>query len=318
MTACRFILPKAGPRHIDFLLLPIIMNPGILYAAAAYAIWGMFPIYFKSLQEVPPLEIMLHRIVWSLLFVVVVLAWRRQWKWIGSTLSRPKVLGGFVASSLLLSANWFIYVWAVNHGHVVDASLGYFINPLVSVLLGFLLLKERMRPGQWAAVALAALGVAWLTWQSGTLPWIGLALAGSFGAYGLMRKIAVLGPLEGLSLETMLLFPCAAGALVYLAMEGNNAFVAASAPTQWLIVAAGPVTAVPLLLFAAGARRIPLSQLGLMQYIAPTLQLALGVWLYNEPFSTGRLLGFSLIWSALALYSLEGLWRARRAKAAMA
>jgi chloramphenicol-sensitive protein RarD len=287
------------------------MNTGILYAATAYALWGLFPIYFKALQAVPSLEIMLHRIVWSLVFVLIVLTWRRQWKWIGETLRRPKVLAGFAASAVLLSTNWFIYIWAVNTGRVVDASLGYFINPLVNVLLGFVLLRERMRPGQWGAIALAAAGVAWLTWHGGHLPWIGLTLAATFGTYGLLRKTAVLGPLEGLSLETLLLFPFAAVYLASLAAEGHNAFLAAPASTQWLLVAAGPITAIPLLLFAAGARRIPLSLLGLLQYIGPTLQLIIGVWLYGESFSGGRAAGFAVIWSALAVYSLEGLWQAR-------
>jgi hypothetical protein len=173
------------------------------------------------------------------------------------------VLGGFAISALLLSTNWYLYIWAVNNDRIIDASLGYFINPLVNVLLGFLILRERLRPGQWTAVALAALGVAWLNWQGGHLPWIGLTLALTFGTYGLLRKTAALGPLEGLSLETMLLFPFAFGYLLYLMSQGHNPFAAASSTTQWLLAAAGPITAIPLLLFAAGARRIPLSVLGL-------------------------------------------------------
>ena len=210
---------------------------------------------------------------------------------------------------MLLSSNWFIYIWAVNNGRIIDSSLGYFINPLVNVLLGFLLLRERLRPGQWAAVALAAAGVAWLTWQGGHLPWIGLLLAATFGTYGLLRKTAALGPLEGLSLETLLLFPLALAYLIVLTWNGHNTFLAAPASSRWLLVAAGPITAIPLLLFAAGARRIPLSVLGLLQYIGPSLQLLLGVWLYHEPFGGDRLIGFVMIWSALAVYSLEGLWR---------
>jgi chloramphenicol-sensitive protein RarD len=292
------------------------MQVGILYAAIAYVLWGVFPIYFKALQEVSPLEILLHRIVWALAFLLMVLAWRRQWSWIGKVLRQPKVLAGFTASAILLSLNWYIYIWAVNNGHVVDASLGYFITPLVNVLLGFLLLHERMRPAQWAAIALAAFGVAWLTWQAGHLPWIGLMLALSFGSYGLLRKTAALGPLEGLSLETFLLFPLAFGSLGVLAWHGHNAFAQAPTASKWLLAAAGPITAVPLLLFAAGARRIPLSTLGLLQYIAPSLQLLIGVWLYSEPFGGERLAGFVAIWSALAGYSLEGLWEAWSARTA--
>lgn len=294
------------------------MHAGMLYAAIAYAMWGLFPIYFKALHTVPPIEILVHRIVWSLLFLTIVLAWRKQWAWIGSVLRQPRVLAGFAASAALLSTNWFIYIWAVNNGRVVDASLGYFINPLVNVLLGFLLLHERLRPGQWAAVALAGAGVAWLTWQGGHPPWIGLGLALSFGFYGLLRKTAALGALEGLSLETLILFPFAMGYLIILTVGHHNAFAAAPPSSQWLLAAAGPITAIPLLLFAAGARRISLSLLGLLQYIGPTLQLLLGVWLYREPFGGARLAGFAMIWAALALYSAEGLWRAWSARSTAA
>lgn len=292
------------------------MNPGILYAAAAYALWGAFPLYFKALQDVPPMQIMVHRIVWSFVFVLLVLAFRRQWKWLGETMRRPKVIAGFAASAVLLSTNWFIYIWAVNDGRVVDSSLGYFINPLVNILLGFVLLRERLRIGQWLAIAIAAAGVLWLTWQTGHPPWIGLALALTFGTYGLLRKTAALGALEGLSLETLLLFPFAFGYLAWLTANQHNAFLAATASSQWLLAAAGPITAIPLLLFAAGARRISMATLGILQYIGPTLQLLIGVWMYHEPFSGNRLFGFAVIWSALAVYSLEGLWRARAGKPA--
>lgn len=291
------------------------MQIGILYAATAFILWGLFPIYFKALKDVSPLEILWNRIAWACVFLLIVLAARRQWAWIATVLRRPKVLAGFTASAVLLSVNWYIYIWAVNNNHVVDASLGYFMNPLVSVLLGFLLLHERLRPAQWAAVALAGVGVAWLTWQAGHPPWIGLALAFSFGIYGLLRKTAALGALEGLSLETFLLFPIAFGYLVLLALDHQNAFLQASESSKWLLVAAGPITAIPLILFAAGARRIPLSTLGLMQYVAPSLQLLLGVWLYNEPFGGKLLVGYAVIWSALALYSLEGIWQVWLARA---
>ncbi|MBC7501888.1 MAG: EamA family transporter RarD [Herminiimonas sp.] len=286
------------------------MRNGMLFAAAAYISWGLFPLYFKLLKDIPPAQILLHRMIWSLVFLAGVLALRKQWTWIGAVLRQPRVLAAFSVSALLLSTNWFIYIWAVNNGRVVDASLGYFINPLVNVLLGFMLLRERMRPGQWLAIAIAAGGVAWLTWQSGHPPWIGLALALSFGFYGLMRKIAVLGPLEGLSLETLLLFPIALGYLALLTIGGNNAFVTAPLSSQWLLAISGPLTAIPLLLFAAGARRIPMSVLGIIQYLSPSLQLLLGVWLYHEPFGGDRLIGFVAIWTALVVYSIEGLWRA--------
>ncbi|MDP9108783.1 MAG: EamA family transporter RarD [Pseudomonadota bacterium] len=286
------------------------MRIGMLYAAAAYLMWGLFPLYFKALQAVPAQQILTHRIVWSLLLLVVVLSVRRQWRWLRDLAGQPKVLAGFVGSACLLSTNWFIYIWAVNSGRVVDSSLGYFMNPLVNVLLGYLMLGERLRPVQWAAVALAGCGVAWLTWQSGHPPWIGLALAASFGLYGLLRKTASLGALEGLSLETLVLFPFALGYLIYLTMHDHNAFLQVSPVSQWLLVAAGPITAIPLLLFAAGARRISLATLGLLQYLGPSLQLMLGVWLYHEPFGQDRLIGFMAIWAALVVYSGEGLWRA--------
>jgi len=286
------------------------MRTGILSAALAFLCWGLFPIYFHALQDVPPAQILAHRVLWSLLFLVTVLSIRRQWKWLPGILRQPRVIASFIASAFLLSANWLIYIWAVNNGHVIESSLGYFINPLVNIMFGYVLLKERLRVGQWAAIGLAACGVAWLTWQAGVVPWIALLLAASFGAYGLMRKTAALGALEGLSFETMLLFPLAVGYVAWLSMHGENMFVTTgSDTTRWLLIAAGPITAIPLLLFASGARRIPLSVLGLLQYISPTMQFLLGVWLFHEAFSADRLVGFLLIWSALALYAAEGLWQ---------
>lgn len=293
------------------------MNRGVAYAALAFLIWGLFPLYFKALHEVPPMQILAHRMVWSLLFLCAVLTVRRQWQWLPDVLRRPRVVGAFTLSALLLSANWFIYIWAVNNGHVIDASLGYFINPLVNVLLGLLVLKERLRPGQWAAIGVAATGVLWLTWQAGQLPWIALLLAATFGAYGLLRKTAALAALEGLSFETLLLFPLAAIYVGWLTLHGDNAFLnTPSDGTRWLLAAAGPITAIPLLLFAAGARRIPLSVLGMLQYIGPTIQMLLGLTVFGETFSAERLAGFVIIWSALALYVMEGLWVSRRMAAA--
>jgi chloramphenicol-sensitive protein RarD len=288
------------------------MNAGILYAALAYVAWGLFPLYFRQVSAVPALEIVLHRTVWSLVFLLIVLAAMRRFGALKPVLGRPKQLLLFALSALLLSGNWLVYVWAVNNGHVIDASLGYFINPLVYVLLGYAFLQERLRPLQWAAVALAALGVLWLTWQAGQLPWIALLLAGSFGLYGLMRKTAPLGALEGLALETMLLAPLAVPALAVWTLLGGSAISHADAPTVGWLLLAGPVTAVPLLLFAAGARRIPLGTLGLLQYIGPTLQLLIGLWVFHEPFQAARALGFVLIWAALVLYSAEGLWMSRQ------
>ncbi|HTD05023.1 EamA family transporter RarD [Undibacterium sp.] len=283
------------------------MRKGILFASTSYILWGLFPLYFKALHEFAPIEILLHRMLWSLVFLSIVLSIRKQWSWLRGVMRQPRLIAGFAASALLLSGNWFIYIWSINNGRVIDSSLGYFMTPLVNVLLGFLLLQERLRPGQWLSVAIAACGVLWLTVQAGHVPWIGLSLALTFGSYGLLRKTAKLGALEGLSLETLLLFPVAAAYLALLANQGQSHFAGASTSSQLLLLAAGPITAIPLLLFAAGARRIPMSTLGLLQYISPSLQLILGVWLFKEPFNGDRLLGFIAIWAALAVYSLEGL-----------
>jgi chloramphenicol-sensitive protein RarD len=289
------------------------MNSGIVYASLAFFFWGLFPLYFHALDEVPPQEILAHRMLWSLMFLVIVLTVRQQWKWLPRVLRQPRILASFVASALLLTANWFIYIWSVNNGHVIDASLGYFINPLINVLLGLLVLKEKLRRGQWIAMAVAASGVAWLTWQAGELPWIALILGITFGGYGLLRKTAALAALEGLSLETMMLFPLALVYVLWLSWHGHNAFL--NTPhdsTRWLLAAAGPITAIPLLLFAAGARKIPMAVLGLIQYLSPTMQALLGVWVFHEAFPPARLAGFLVIWTALILYVLEGLWVSRR------
>ncbi|WP_028226641.1 EamA family transporter RarD [Paraburkholderia ferrariae] len=283
------------------------MNPGILYAFLAFVLWGLFPIYFKTLHQIPALELLAHRMAWSLLFVLAVLLVRHHWRWLRPVLRNPRLLGRFAASAVLLSANWGIYIWAVNAGHIVEASLGYFINPLINVLFGYAFLGERLRPLQWGAVGVAAAGVAWLTWHNGALPWISLALAVTFGGYGLLRKTAQLGALEGLTLETLLLFPVALVYLSALGLSGASHFGHAPLAFQLLLVCAGPVTAIPLLLFAAAARRIPLSTLGLVQYVTPTLQLLTGVLVYHEPFGPVRAAGYGAIWIALALYSFEGL-----------
>ncbi len=295
------------------------MHKGILSAALAYICWGLFPIYFKLLADIAPLEILVHRVVWSLVFVMVVLSARRQWAWLAQARRQPRVLGAFAVSALLLSVNWLTYIWAVTNGHVIEASLGYFITPLINVLLGYTVLHERLRAVQWMAVALAGFGVLWLAVQGGRVPWIALVLACSFGGYGLMRKTAPLGALEGLTLETMLLAPLATAVAIWGALKGMASFPVAgeaSALTNALLIGIGPVTAIPLLLFAAGARRIPMSTLGLLQYLGPSIQFVLGVWLFHEPFAAARGVGFGLIWLALLVYSVDGVRHGVRRTAA--
>ncbi len=287
------------------------MHTGLFAAALAYIIWGLFPLYFHQLREVPALEVVMHRSVWSLAFIVLVLLYQRRWAWLINVLQQPRKLAIFGTSALLLSSNWLLYVWAVNNGRVLEASLGYFINPLFNVLLGVLVLRERPRPLQWAAVGVAGLGVLWLGVAAGAPPWISLALAASFGLYGLLKKTAPLGALEGLALETLLLAPLAVPALAWMSTHGGT--LANATPSTWAwLLAAGPLTAVPLLLFAYGAQRIQLGTLGLLQYLGPSLQFALGVWVFHEPLHHNRLAGFALIWLALLIYSGETLWRLRR------
>jgi len=294
------------------------MHPGILYATLAYVAWGIFPVYFHQVAAVPAWEVVMHRTLWSMVFVTAVLVARKQLAWVAALRHQPRVVAAFLLSALLLSTNWLIYVWAVHNHHVVDASLGYFILPLVNVAMGYVFLRERPRPGQWMALAVAASGVVWLTVQTGHLPWIALALACTFGFYGLLRKTAVLGALEGLALETALLAPLAVGFLAWWTWTGQAVWVTADAATLGWLVAAGPITAVPLLLFAAGARRIPLATMGVLQYISPSLQFALGVWLFGETVQPARLAGFVLIWVALVLYTLEGGLQRRKAAIASA
>jgi chloramphenicol-sensitive protein RarD len=286
---------------------PTPARSGIVYSIAAYGLWGLFPLYFKAL-DVTPLEFLLHRVLWSALLLSGVLTAQRRWSWLWEMLRQRGVLLGSFVSASLLTVNWFIYIWAVTSHRVLDASLGYFINPLFSVVLGVILLKERLRALQWLAIALAALGVLWLTLQLGELPWVGLALAASFGGYGILRKTAALGAFEGLLVETLLLLPFALVALAVLVQAGRSGFLNGGASDRALLIFAGPLTVLPLVLFAAGARRIPLSLLGVLQYLAPTEQLLLGVLLWHEPFGTTKVVGYACIWLALVVYAGEGGW----------
>jgi chloramphenicol-sensitive protein RarD len=270
--------------------------------------WGLVPIYWKLLAHVPAIQVLGHRIVWSLaVLLILVIAMRR------SALARlsPRVIGLYAIAAALIAANWFLYIFAVNAGFIVETSLGYYITPLVNVVFGVVLFHERMRPAQWLAIALAAAGVVQLTFAYGALPWIAFGLAASFGTYGLAKKKAPLDPLAGLTLETAILAPLAIVYLVMLHRSGEGAFLHTGATSDALMIGGGLVTTVPLLLFAAAVRSVPLSVIGILQYIGPTLQFLLGVFVYHEPFSRTQLIGFSIVWAALAIYAGDSL-RARR------
>jgi chloramphenicol-sensitive protein RarD len=282
----------------------------------AYLIWGALPLYLRPLLGIPALTILAHRLVWCCLLVVLLIAMRGELGTVRTALVNPSTRRGLAGSAALISFNWLVYIWAIAEGHVVDSSLGYFINPLVNVVLGVAFLGERPNRVQWVAVACAALGVGWLTAQAGRLPWIALALAFSFGGYGLIRKVIAVDALAGLAAETALLTPLGLAWLAWQAVGGAGVFGGADAlRTAWLI-ASGLVTATPFALFAYGARRILYSTLGIVQYVAPSMQLACGVFVFGEAFPPSRAPGFGLIWMALAIYGADGLWRARRVRMA--
>jgi chloramphenicol-sensitive protein RarD len=286
-------------------------DKGILYALGAYALWGILPVYWKALELVPAIQILGHRVVWSFALLAVILLLRREGHALIAVRSSRRVLLLGALAAGLLGVNWLVYIWGVNSGHIVESSLGYFINPLVSVLLGVLFFKERLRPLQWTAVGMAACGVIYLTIRSGALPWISLVLALTFGFYGLLKKTSLLEALPGLSLEMAILFLPALAYLLLAQSQGSGAFGHAGVETNLLLAFTGVITALPILMFGMAARSIPLSLVGLLQYIAPTCQFLLGVLAYGEPFTHDRLIGFSVIWLALLLYWLEG-WQRRR------
>jgi chloramphenicol-sensitive protein RarD len=289
---------------------------GLIAATSAFLIWGLLPLYMRALDSVPPVEIMVHRLLWCCLFTLAILLLKGQLRRVPAILRQPHTAGLLLLSALLISANWLVYVWAVSARHVVEASLGYFVNPLVSVLLGVFVLRERLNGIQWTAVAIAGAGVVWLTLNVGRPPWIALVLAFSFAFYGLVRKRVEVDAITGLTVETLLLAPLAIAFLVW--RGGDGAFGAQGGWIDALLLASGVFTAVPLMLFAFGVRRVPLATIGLIQYLGPTLQLLIGVWLFGEAFTHVQALGFGLIWGALALYAIDGLWRRRRTAAVAA
>ncbi|UCL87617.1 EamA family transporter RarD [Pseudomonas sp. HS-18] len=289
-------------------------NPrrGYALGLTAYVIWGLFPIYFKLLERIPALEIITHRAIWSAVFgALLLLVWKHPGWW-RELRENPKRIAVLTASGLLIASNWLVYVWAVNNGHMIEASLGYYINPLINVLLGLVILRERLRPLQWIAVGLAALGVAQQLWQLGSLPWVSLALALTFGFYGLIRKQAPVAALPGLVVETWILLPLAIGYLVLFA-EGPSAHLDfwTTKDAFWL-AAAGPITLVPLVCFNAAARHLPYATLGFLQYLAPTLVLLQAILLFGEHLDTTRLISLCCIWAGLVVYSVDIWYRLSR------
>ena len=286
------------------------MKKGILYGIGAYALWGFFPLYWKLLKQIPAIQLIGHRIIWSCALLLAIIALTGQWADFRKTATFG-VIRVYTIAAILIGANWYMYVWAVNAGYVVETSLGYFINPLVSVMLGVVFFKERLRAAQWIPVGIAASGVGYLTFVYGRLPYIALLLAFTFGLYGMAKKLSPLGSLYGLTIETGILFVPALAYLLFVQSSGTGAFLHTGITADLLMIGAGLVTTVPLLMFASAARSIPLWSVGLLQYIAPTIQFLLGVFLYKEDFSRYQFIGFGIVWVALAIFLVESYLASR-------
>jgi chloramphenicol-sensitive protein RarD len=287
---------------------------GFWFGVTAYGLWGLFPLYWPLLEPSGAIEILCHRMVWSLVAVVAILAVLRRWAWIPVLLRQPRRLALIALAACVISVNWGLYIWGVNSGHVVETSLGYFINPLVTIGFGVLVLRERLRPAQWVAVGVGAVAVLVLAVGYGRLPWIALALAFSFGTYGLVKKKVSLGGIESLAAETAVQFVPASAVLVVLAVRGDGTFGTGSAGHSLLLACCGVVTAVPLVFFGMAAVRVPLSVLGLLQYLAPVFQFALGIAWFHEAMPPERWAGFALVWAALTLLTWDALHNAARTR----
>ena len=284
---------------------PSFMNRGILYAVSAYFIWGFIPIYIKLLGNVPAAQLLSHRIIWSFACLFIIIYLTRQLGLFRKAVFDRHVIGIHITAALLIGINWLVYVWAVNANFIVEASLGYFINPLLSVLLGVFFLREKLRIWQWVPIGIAAVGVLFIAFAYGKIPWIALVLAVTFGFYGMVKKKAVLGSLYGLGLETGILLLPAIFYIFYMESTGRGVVFNAHAMTMLLLMGAGVITVIPLLMFASAVQRIPLTFIGILQYIAPTLQFLVGVVIYKEPFNITKLIGFGIIWSALFIFGIE-------------
>lgn len=288
-------------------------HAGLLLGLGAYLLWGVLPLYFKLIDHVLPTALVAHRVLWSLFLLGALIAVLKRWSALAAAFRNPRLLAVLAATSLLIAANWLVYIWAVVNDHVLEGSLGYYLNPLVNVLLGVVLLKERLTRPQTAAVILAGAGVAVLAFGAGDGLWISLTLAGSFALYGFLRKVAPIEAIEGLTVETLLLAPVALGWLLWLDYQGQPA-TGGDPVSDLLLILSGAVTAVPLLLFTAAARRLPYSTLGFLQYVAPSIQFMLAVFLFGEAFTPAHMLCFGAIWTALAIFAVEGV-RTNRARA---
>ena len=284
---------------------------GLLFGVGSYVLWGLFPLYWPLLQPASPLEIVSHRAVWTLVFCLIVLALSKQLHSMIAIVKKPKIMAGLFLTTILVSINWLTYIWATNNGHVVEAALGYYINPLIIIAFGVLLLREKMRPLQWLAVGIAAIGVAILTFDYGRLPWVAISLALSWGTYGLVKKKLDLGALDGLAIETLISLIPYVGYLIYLGSQGTGQFGQSPGLTI-LLISAGAVTAIPLLLFNGSTTRLPYSTIGLLQYITPTIQFSIGVWVRHEDMPAARWIGFIVIWLALIALAVD-LVRSSRA-----
>lgn len=293
---------------------------GVGFGIAAYGAWGLFPLYWPLLKPAQAGEILAHRMAWSLLAVLALLALRRvpagttRWAWVAELLHQPRKLLLLAGAATVISVNWFVYIWSVNHGHTVDTAFGYFINPLVTVLFGVLLLREHLRRVQWVAVGIGAVAVLVLAVGYGKVPWIALVLAASFGTYGLLKKLAAVPAAESMAVETTMQFLPAVGYLIWLQGRGTLDFAHHGAANTGLLMLAGPVTVIPLICFAASANRLPLSVVGLLQFLAPILQFVIGVTVQHEPVPAARLAGFLIVWAALILLTVDALRGARRAQ----
>lgn len=285
---------------------------GVAYSAGAYAIWAMFPVYFKAVAQVPAMQVLAHRVIWSLLFLGIVIAIRGGYSTVSQAMLSPRIRRLLALSSVAIAVNWGVFVWAVTAGRILECSLGYFVTPLLSIVLGVVVLRERLRPAQWLAVTLAAMGVSYQVIVFGAVPWVALVLALSFAGYGLLRKLTPIEPIGGLFIEALLLTPLAFGYLLVQAANNSGAFLAGNWRLDALLAFGGPLTALPLILFVAGVRRNRLATVGLLQYITPTGQFLLAVFVYGEAFSRSSLVVFASIWAGLLLYSLDTLWRSAK------